>query len=73
MSTLDYNWHKAAEETPPKGIIVWVSTGGGSALLARYDFYRWESATSIRPLPFTPIYWQHLRLPESPAPLVSQF
>ena len=63
---LDYDWHKTSEKLPDIAVIVWVSAGGGTALLARYDRYRWESATSIRPIPFPPLYWQHLRLPEPP-------
>jgi len=73
MSAEDYDWHKASEKLPPNGIIVWVSKGGGSALLARWSHYRWENACSIRDLPFHPVYWQHLRLPDSPGPLESQF
>lgn len=68
---LDYGWHKVEDSLPRGGVIVWVSIGGGTALLARYDYYRWISATSIKPLPFYPRYWQRLRLPESPGPLLS--
>lgn len=66
----DHDWHKTEDSLPQVGVIVWVSIGGGTALLARYDYYRWISATSIKPLPFYPRYWQHLRLPESPGPLL---
>lgn len=62
----DYDWHNVADRLPEMPVIVWVSCGGGTALLARYDRYRWESATTIRSLPFAPIWWQHLRLPEPP-------
>ncbi len=62
----DYDWHNVADKLPDIPVIVWVSCGGGTALLARYDRYRWENATSIRPLPFIPTWWQHLRLPEFP-------
>lgn len=66
---LNYQWIKCSDDLPDVAVIVWASIGGGTALLARFDSYRWESATNGRPLPFTPIYWQHLRLPDSPGPL----
>lgn len=68
MTIEDYNWHKVEDSLPQIPIVVWVSEGGGSALLARWDRYRWENALSVKPLPFAPRYWQHLRLPESPGP-----
>ena len=64
-------WRKCSESLPEIPVIVWVSEGGGTALLARYDRYRWESATTIRQMPFTPIWWKPLTLPESPGPLRS--
>lgn len=66
MKLTDSDWHKVAEQLPPTGLIVWVSQGGGTCLLARYDYYKWESATSIRPLPFAPLYWHPLHLPKAP-------
>ncbi len=63
---LNYDWQKCADGFPTIGIIVWVSAGGGTCLLAQWDYYKWISATGLRSLPFHPIYWQHLRLPDAP-------
>ena len=65
---MDYKWKIVKEERPtPFRLIVWVSAGGGSALLARFDRDAgWENATSDKPLPFYPVFWQHLKLPDPP-------
>lgn len=63
----DYDWHAVSHSLPEIAVIVWVSKGGGTCLLARYYRHRraWEGVDS-RVLCFSPVFWQYLRLPEPP-------